>query len=226
MVHEIQSILDGTSRTAQSSQNVWEAISAEIFKRPSPASFRMEDKPVSAVQTSEKQEKQIPPKEIMERPDKNPADIVLTPAEKELGDRITKALGNRDTKTIDAIIRQYSEWPKSLAKIIDYANAHYDQDDTGISIAFSYFERNTVYTPGKETPRRGNAAETGYISYNYAGWNDTPGPDGRRAPIRIYPEKWGGGKIRTSAYSDKADDVNEPIKSNREDNGEKLHLLP
>jgi len=227
MGHEVQSILEGTSGAAQNSQTIWESISAEIFKSPSSSNVRMESGNVASATKSEEQDKQAPPKEVKERPDKNPADIALTPAEKELGNRITEALGKRDTNTIDAIIMQYSEWPKSLAKIIDYANAHYDQNDIGISIAYSYYERSTIFKPGKEVPRGGTAGETGYLSYNYAGWNDTPGPNGRRSAVRTYLEgKWGGGQIRTSAYTDKADDVNEPIKSNREDNGEKLCILP
>lgn len=227
MGYEIQSMLDVPGGSPKDSQTIWESISADIFKIPALANSQVDGAKDAVGLKTEEREGRIPPKEIGERPDKNPADIKLTREERELGDRIVEALGKKDTRSIDAIIRQYAEWPKSLAKIVDYANAHYDQNDVGISIAYSYYERNTIFKPGKEIPRRGNAAETGYLSYNYAAWNDTPGPDGRRSAERTYLEgKWGGGRIRTSAYTDKADDVNEPIKLNREDSGEKLYIMP
>ncbi|MBC7999892.1 MAG: hypothetical protein IAF58_18195 [Leptolyngbya sp.] len=215
MSTEIQSRFEDSTPNQTSLQKVWSAIAEECSRPFSAFQAKPELKaqaqgdvniPTLTLTDSESQERKIPPKESFRTDDQPRQD--LTEPEKKLGDQLVDAMSKRDTKAIDELIKKYSEWPASLAKSIDYANAHFDQNDKGMAIAFSYYERDSIIKPNKVVPRSGSGAEVGYISYNYAAWDEEPG---RKSPVRIFSQKWGGGKIRTSAYSDKADDVNEPV---------------
>lgn len=223
MGSEIQTRVEDSKQAQQSHQQTWKDVVADLYKPMNVFQFKPELKAEAKGQlnlpelTIESAPRRTPPKEFIQV-DKIPAQD-LTPEQKKLGDKLTEALANRDTRIIDALIKANAEYPKNLGLAIEYANAHFDQDPKGMVIAYRYAERNLKPRSASDDdfePTTPTKSESGYIAYNFATWEDRLNADGKRAGMRI-PAKFGGGHIKTSAYMADSDDITQPIGLNAED---------
>lgn len=145
-----------------------------------------------------------------------------TVTEKKIADALSTAIESKDRKAVKEIIEKYSEWPRALARIIEGVNRKYQDQKSGSVLVFHYYERSNIISSSGDSKRRADPdhCETGFATYYLSSWADKE-QTGPKKPMRIY-EKDAPRTVRTSAYVRDANDINQPLKFNREDMGESL----